>query len=100
MVKSTSEETLQVWARRIQEQKSSGLSARKWCYDHQLRPSQFSYWKNRLTKPISRSSFQEIPNTKRGGITLEYGPVRIHLDGDFEPSTLKRFLLLCKEIPC
>ena len=37
------------WQKRIQQWQSSGLTQKEWCRQHNIRPKQFWYWKDKLS---------------------------------------------------
>lgn len=58
---------VQEWRQRILEQKSSGLSVRKWCADENIRESRYYYWLQVLRreemaqrKPVITHGFAEL----------------------------------------
>lgn len=98
MFKAASPEKRLEWEEKIQQQRKSGLSIERWCRENQTVVCQFHYWKARLFPKIDRSSFIELPDTKDVGISVEYDGVHIHLDKNFDASTLKRCLAVMKEV--
>jgi hypothetical protein len=57
----------QEWKQRILDQRSSGLSVRKWCTDHNVRESRYYYWLHvlrseelALRKPVAAGGFAEL----------------------------------------
>jgi hypothetical protein len=110
MPQPLSEEKRQQWKEIILKQRGSGLSAARWCRQNNIVTHAFFYWQDKLfpKAALDRSAFTEIPDKKkvkasgvdRGGITVEYHGVRILLDGQFEPATLKQCLEVLKEVVC
>lgn len=101
MVKPLSEEQRREWAKKLRQQYESGLSVLKWCRENQVSLNAFYYWKHKLSAQfIDRSSFTELVDTKATPLVLEYREIRIHLDKDFDPQTLKRCLKTLREITC
>jgi hypothetical protein len=105
-----SNEQNQQWKEKILKQRESGLSITRWCFEHNLSPHVFHYWKKKhFPKPVmDRSDFYEVsqenirnvPKPKVAGIALEFQGVRIHLDREFDQPTLKRCLVALKEVAC
>lgn len=103
MPKPISPEKKLEWQEKIRQQRESGLSIDRWCLQNHLPPHIFYYWKSRLfpKAPLTHSCFTELPAGNQGtGICIEYRGVRIHLDRDFDPSTLKSCLSTLRGIPC
>lgn len=89
------------WQERIRKQQESGLPIERWCRENQIAKHTFCYWRDKLSsKSLSRSSFSELKDVEKTGIKLEYSGIFIHLDKDFESSTLKNCLAVLKEIKC
>jgi len=88
----------QIWLERIHEQKSSSLSIAVWCKQNQIPYQTFCYWKRRLTKPsITQVSFiEQQEKDTQSGIQLECKGIKVHLEKDFDSSTLSRVLTLLK----
>jgi hypothetical protein len=93
MFKPYTPEKIQEWKERILQQQNSGLSIARWCQEHQVAVGQFNYWKSKLfPRQIEATGFTEIVDTKNTGVAIEYGGMRIHLDPNFDATTLKRCL--------
>lgn len=82
------------WKEKILQQRQSGLSIQRWCDENQIQAHVFYYWRDKLfpQASLSRSSFKELSDSKTIGIIIEYREFRIHLDKQFDASTLKRCL--------
>lgn len=56
---------VQLWAERIAECRSSGMSVRAWCKGHELSEKTYYYWQRRLYQQMAATaetvSFAEIP---------------------------------------
>ena len=103
MPKPISPEKKLEWQEKIRQQRESGLTIDKWCRQNHLPPHLFYYWKNRLfpRNQLTRSCFTELSSDNQGtGISIEYQGVRIHLDKDFDPSTLKSCLSALRGVSC
>lgn len=110
MPKGLSEEQKQEWKKRVIDQRSSGLSAAKWCSQNKIANNTFHYWSKKLfpVPAVTSSSFTEISIEKRdpcleskdSGIKVEYQEIYIHLDKCFDPKTLKQCLSALKEASC
>ena len=90
------------WEEKIRLRRESGLSIERWCRENQVSPHTFHYWKDRLFPKVilNRSCFTELADARASGISIECQGILIHLDKHFEPSTLKRFLAVLKEMKC
>ena len=65
-------EARQVWAKRVEEQQASGLSAAAWCRKEKVSYSSFIYWRRRLRREEAKPgrehpAFQEIVLAGGGG---------------------------------
>lgn len=106
MPKSFSSEKTQEWKERILKQRKSGFSVNSWCLQNNISTHTFYYWKDKLYPKngckvdLSHTCFTELIDQQGTGITLEYQEIRIHLDKQFDPSTLKQCLKILKEIKC
>lgn len=50
------------WSRQVEECRTSGLSVRSWCEQHQIAVSTFHYRQQRVWKALQKSSqFVEVP---------------------------------------
>ena len=101
MANPLSEEKQQQWREKFQTQRDSGLSIKQWCRENHITPQAFYYWRVRLfpTPDLSRSQFTEISDMK-GGLSIEYKGISIHLHRNFDPITLKRCLTVLQEVKC
>ena len=87
----------QEWEEKFKIWQASSLSGAAWCRQENLPYRTFCNWKYRLTpKTLSKDSFVELQEEKTHGIVLEYQGIRIHLDKDFDPLTLKKCLQALK----
>jgi uncharacterized membrane protein YvbJ len=102
MAQPISEEIKQQWKENILKQRQSKLSIASWCRQNGIAIHTFYYWQSKLfPKPtINRSAFTEAVEEKNKsdiGIVIEYQGFNIHLNGDFNPSILKRCLEVLKK---
>ena len=102
MPRPSSLEKKKKWEETISRQRQSGLSIQRWCRENHISLQTFYYWRDKLfpKAALSRSSFTELTDSKSTGITIECRGVRIHLDRQFDPSTLKKCLQVLQEIAC
>jgi hypothetical protein len=102
MPKPASQHNKLEWEEKIQRQRESGLSVRRWCLENQINRSAFDYWKMRCSEKIilKRSSFTELVDALTAGIIVEYRGARFHIDKHFDSLTLKRALVVMAEIRC
>ena len=52
--------TLNEWASRIKEQKSSGLSVSEWCRQNNLSKNMYFYWKRQLKEEVVEQALPDI----------------------------------------
>ncbi len=58
------------WGERIVACRSSGLSVRAWCREHEISEKTYFYWQRRVYQTLSAQQvpyFAEVPVTKRSG---------------------------------
>ena len=64
----------QAWADHVQAQSQSGLSQKAYCRQHSLKPSQFWYWKKKLTPgPAKAEPEQRKEPTQTSFIPVSVG---------------------------
>jgi hypothetical protein len=103
MPKPASEEIRQQWKEHILKQRQSGISTASWCRQNNIFVHSFCYWRDKLFPKavFDRSDFRELSDQKtcvsQTGITLEYREFSIHLDPQFDSSTLIRCLEVLKK---
>jgi hypothetical protein len=108
MGKPSSEEVKHQWLEKIQKQRASGLSIQSWCKANNIINHVFYYWEKKIFPKsiVDRSDFVELSNKKnadaliRSEIFIEVQGMRIHVDRQFDPSTLKQCLKVIKEMSC
>ncbi len=102
MSRSASLEKQLEWEEKIRQQKLSDLSIESWCRQNKVTACSFHYWKKRLLAPaqLNSSSFAELKDQNKTGITIECNGICLHVDKHFEPSTLKACLALLMELKC
>lgn len=88
-----------LWQAHLRAWKKSGLSQNEYCRRHKLRPSQFCYWKKKLSigaqdtvkfvpVAISPGNNAEAHPSDDSGLTIRLGKISIKLSNDFNPSVL------------
>ena len=62
---------VQLWAERIAECRSSGMSVRGWCREHEISEKTYYYWQRRLYQQMVSTaeavSFAEVPTLVETG---------------------------------
>ena len=102
MPKASSPATIEKWETTIRKQQASGMSVNRWCREHQIVASAFHYWKGKLClgPRLDKSHFTELSDPRETNSVLECGDVRICLNKDFDPVSLKQCLILLQEVKC
>lgn len=96
-----SKEKAAEWKQTILQQKASGKSICQWCREKRIIPRSFYYWRSKFfPKPINKSSFTELTDNRKPGITIEYRKVCISLDQNFDLTALKQCLAVIRELKC
>lgn len=89
------------WKEKIGQQQESGLSIEKWCFQNQIRPHTFHYWKEKFfPKPLNRSSFAEVSLKRDTALTIECRGLRLRIDKECDSLLRKQILLVLLEPPC
>lgn len=89
------------WKDKIVQQQNSNKNISQWCKENQILPRSFYYWRSKIyPKPIDRSSFTELTDSAKPGITIEYRGIRISIDKNFDLTVLKQCLNAIREIKC
>lgn len=92
------------WKERIRLQQESGQTIALWCREQQVNYDSFLYWKGRFSPAsaggVDRSSFKELLDLDKTGITIEYQQIQIHLSKNFDPSVLMKCLRVLKGEAC
>jgi hypothetical protein len=92
------------WQSQIHAQSRSGVSARRWCLAHDVNLVHFYQWRRRLTSSAEPQcgSFVELLSAPKAGTTaslrLEWQGWSLHLNPDFDESTLRRVLRLLPQV--
>ena len=82
------------WIDLIEEWKSSGLSAQKWCKEKNIPDYQFSYWKKKLSSPFIELK-EEVPKI---AFRIQVGSLLIYIENSFSSTSLKQLLEVVKSI--
>jgi hypothetical protein len=89
------------WKTRIEQQRQSGLSIEKWCLQHQIRPYNFHYWKEKLfPKQLQKSSFTELNMRRSDAISLQARGLHIRMGSDCDPHLRKQLFALFAGLSC
>ena len=103
------EQLRQLWAARIADDRSSGLTMAAWCARHQIRVDQLKYWLYRRklqtppssTAPTAGPRFLPLTVTEPSpSLTVRVGSVHIDLKPGFDPHLLKAVVRALEETPC
>lgn len=96
-----SEEKKLEWKSRIEQQRQSGLSVDKWCLQHQIRPSAFQYWKDKIfPKQLQKSSFAELNMKRPDAISLQGRGFYVRMGSDCDLNLRKQLFALFAEGLC
>ncbi|PDO09197.1 MAG: hypothetical protein BLM47_13960 [Candidatus Reconcilbacillus cellulovorans] len=100
------EQLRQLWAARIADYRSSGLTMAAWCARHHIRVDQLKYWlyRRKLQNPSPRAAgprFLPLTVTEPSPtLTVRVGSVHIDLKPGFDPQLLKAVVRALEEAPC
>lgn len=105
MPQPVSESVKQQWKENIAKQLESGFSIAYWCRQNNIADHVFYYWKRKLfSENISkRSAYTELTvekESRKAGVTIEFKGVLIHLDREFDNSTLIQSLEIIGKTTC
>lgn len=102
------QETVELWRKRLDAWKRSGKNIAKWCKDNDVPYVRFFYWRDRLSaerslvdtpKPVPQFiELKESPQSLSvgSGISLSFQEMQIHLSKDFDRDTFLRCLQTLK----
>jgi hypothetical protein len=93
------------WRKRIQEWKSSGVSAAQWCRDNNITACQFYYWRAQF-EPQPKSAQDAVPSGEfielklesesDSGVVIELDGVQLRVSSSFDERTLLRCLQILR----
>jgi uncharacterized OsmC-like protein len=86
---------LDLWKKRISEQKCSGLTKKTWCIQQGINYHTMQYWAaiiNKASHEKENLTFKELSTPKTSSLKIRWQHITIEIDADFDESTLKRFL--------
>lgn len=102
------------WEVHIANQKSSGLTQKQYCINHNIAPSSLGYWKKKFTVspkrdvqffPVTISPHNTptiLPHNNKPasgfGLVTNQGKYRIVFEGDFSQTVLKKVLTLLETL--
>ena len=97
------------WKQHIEDWRSSGLTQIAYCRQHELRPSQFTYWKKRFIQTDSGITF--VPLKIHRSIQTASGPcsastlqltvgrdLQIEIGADFDSQLLHRLITTLRAV--
>ncbi|MCP3942762.1 MAG: IS66 family insertion sequence element accessory protein TnpB [Desulfobacteraceae bacterium] len=100
--KKTNKKRFQFWENHIAKWSQTGLSQNAYCRDNNLRPNQFTYWKNKFkeqnlpiefvqvtSQPFEKAINGHCPNTLRLNIKSGF---QIEIPDGFSQTTLEQVL--------
>ena len=99
------------WSKKIERWKLSGKNAQVWCRENKVVYTTFMGWCKRFKINKSVQTIQKTPlkpqfielkdqSKNHPEISLEYNGVIIHLKGEFDPSLMKKCLVVLRGVPC
>lgn len=95
LVRVRDPESLEVWAKRIQECERSGISVVTWCGEHSINVKTYYYWHNKLNKQAKHSEPEfyrigELPISSSGiAVSIRFGTVTADVYSGADENTLK-----------
>jgi len=70
------------WAQRVSECRSSGLTVRKWCEQHEINEKTYYYWQHRIWESINESrSSRFVQISSETASVSQNTAVRIRING-------------------
>ena len=90
----------EIWFSRVQEFRTSGLSGRQWCAQHELKVNQFHYWNRKFSAPDAVASeaawvaldTSSAPNRSGEALVVSVGPAAITVRPGFDPAFLQNLV--------
>ena len=93
MNKEAKEELRKVWETRVAEFRASGLSALKWCEEHDMKPHQLRYWLRKFSQDPKPTQTRWLPldlSCEPAVISIRIEGAIIDVQPDFDPELLLR----------
>ena len=92
MTNEAKAELRKVWETRVAEFQASGLSAPKWCEQHDLKPNQLRYWLKKFSRKQEPAQVQWLPLdlSEPAAIAIRVEKAVIEVQPDFDPELLLR----------
>jgi len=97
----SNEELRNTWAARVGEFRTSGQSAKAWCAEHNLKPSQLWYWlrKDKEYAELTQWVPVDLGEGLESSVTVRVGQVGVEVRPGFDPklllSVVKALVTLC-----
>mgnify|MGYP006865118633 CR=1 FL=1 len=98
-----------LWKQHIENWRSSGLTQKDFCLQHELKPHQFTYWKKRFVHTDAGITFVPLKfrrplrppsNTCSASIRVVVDrDLQIELGPDFDPRLLRRLITTLRSLP-
>jgi len=92
----------EAWQQLVQEWRTSGKNAARWCRENQISYQSFCHWRKKATWDDS-SQFVELSDqtqSMQSGIGLSCGGLVLQISSHFDEDALLRFLAVLKKLPC
>jgi len=103
------EQTRTCWKQHIETWRSSGMTQRAYCLQHELKAHQFTYWKKRFARanscvtfvPVSiQGPFRAASDTNSASLRLIMAKdLAIEIRPDFDPGLLRRLIATIRSLP-
>jgi hypothetical protein len=106
-IKKEIEKRSQFWKNHLKEWSQTGLTQNAYCRNNNLRPNQFTYWKNKFKQqnlpvefvqvtshPFEKTIDRHFPNTLRLNIKSDF---QIEIPDGFSQDTLKQVLQVVEQ---
>lgn len=76
----------QFWEHHIKQWSESGMSQNAYCRQNDLRPNQFTYWKNKFKNDLLLPEFVQVPSTQISQVLnfSEQKGLRLNIDNGFQ----------------
>ncbi len=92
----------EAWQQLVQEWRTSGKNAARWCRENQISYQSFCHWRRKDNRDDANQFIELINQEKslQSGIELSCGGLVLQIANHFDQETLLRFLVVLKKLPC
>ena len=97
------------WKQQLESWRSSGMTQKAYCRQHELKEHQFVYWKKRFVQtdagitfvPLKIRPSMPTPSAMHSSVLRLFvkGDLQIEIGPDFDPQLLRRLITALRSVP-